>query len=201
MELERALMQIADIRRQIGVARDFRGFRAATTMATAGAAVGAGAWQSWRLPDAVERPREFVLLWMCVAVGCMGASGLEMWRRYRNAQLPSQRELTRGVVGQFLPFLAAGGLLAAVICGYAGEAMWMLPGLWQMIFGLGLCSLRRWLPGAIGVVGAFYILCGLINLSGGAARFSPWGMGLPFAVGQAASAIILYWKLERSHAA
>ncbi|MGA2440298.1 MAG: hypothetical protein ABSH08_05035 [Tepidisphaeraceae bacterium] len=201
MELQRALTQIDDIRRQMGLTRQFRGFRAATTLFTGAAALAAGLWQSWQLPDAANYPARFVCLWVGVAAVCAGACGAEIVRRYRRCDSSSQRELTRSAVEQFLPFVLVGGLLTLVLCQHAVEADWMLPGLWQILFGLGLLSLRHLSPEPIRFVGAFYILCGLANLSGGAAHVSPWCMGVPFGAGQTASALILYWYLERRHAA
>jgi hypothetical protein len=201
MELQQALAQIADIRQQMSRSRQFRGFRAATTLVTALAAVGAGMWQVWRMPESATHPLTFVLLWVCVAAGCLGACTLEVIWRYRKADSLMQQELTPQAVEQFLPFVFVGGLLTWVLCEYASEAMWMLPGLWQILFGLGLFATRRMFPLPIVFVGGFYILCGLANLNGNAAHFSVWSMAVPFAIGQTATAIILFWYLERSHAA
>jgi hypothetical protein len=197
MQLEHALTQIAEIRRQMALSRRFRGFRAATTLATAAAALAMAAWQSWRTPE----PAQFVLLWVAVAVACMGACAAEVIWRYFNSGSASQQELTRMAVAEFLPFVLVGGLLTVALWEFAGQTLWMLPGLWQILFGLGLYSLRGMFPASILFVAAFYVLCGLFNLSGGSAHFSPWSMGVPFGVGQAASALILYFHLERRHAA
>jgi hypothetical protein len=201
MELEHALTQIADIRRQMNHTRQFRGFRAASTLLTGAMATAAGLWQSWQMSDLVNHPARFVAIWVCVAVASVGVCSIEVFRRYRNSDSSSQRELTRITVEQFLPFVLIGGLLTLVLCENTVGQLWMLPGLWQILFGLGLFSLLRLSPGPILFVGAFYILCGLVNLSGSASHFSPWSMCVPFGIGQTASALILYLCLERSHAA
>jgi hypothetical protein len=200
MELQLALAQIADIRQQMSRSRQFRGFRAATTFATAAAALAAAIWQTRQNTDWAAHPNQFVLLWVCVAIACIGGCAVEIFRRYRNSDSSLQQELTPLAVEQFLPFILVGGLLTLVLCEYAAGAAWMLPGLWQILFGLGLLASRRMFPRPILFVGAFYVLCGLANLNGNAAHFSPWSMALPFGVGQAANAIILYCCLERRHA-
>jgi hypothetical protein len=100
-------------------------------------------------------------------------------------------------VEQFVPFVIVGGLLTWVLSAHAPASVWMLPGLWQLIFGLGLLSVRRIFPWPIVFVGAFYLLCGFVNLDGALPRFSPLSMALPFGVGQTANAFVLYWYLER----
>ena len=196
MELQHALSQIADIRQQMSRARQFRGFRSATTLMTALAAIGAGVWQA----NSPLEPTQFIALWVCVAIGCIGLCSTELLLRCHHCESQAQSELARQAVEQFLPFVLVGGLLTGIMWEFAPDTLWILPALWQILFGLGLYSLRRIVPLPIAIVGAFYILCGFLNLSA-STHFSPWSMSLPFGVGQMLSALILYWYLERSHAA
>src|ERR1700685_1116468 len=111
MELSHALVQIADIRHQISRTRHYRGFRAVTTLCTAAMAVVTAMWQAVEFPNASGHPIEFVLLWVSIAIGCIGITAIEIIRRYRNSDSPLQQELTPLAVEQFLPFLFVGGLL------------------------------------------------------------------------------------------
>jgi len=201
MELDYALSQIADIQQQMNRTRRFRGFRAATTFAMASAALAAALWQSREMPDAAIHPMRFVVLWICVAAVCIGASAVELIWRYRDADSLQTQQLTPLAVEHFFPFVVVGGLLTLVLCECAPESIWMLPGLWQILFGLGLIAVRRLFPTPIVAVGAFYILCGFANLGGIVGHFSALSMAFPFGVGQTANAIVLYWYLERRHAA
>jgi hypothetical protein len=201
MRLDYALNQIADIRRQMTLSRHFRGFRAASTLATALAAAGAGVWQASRIPDPASNPLSFVALWTSVATASVLVCGGEVFRQYRSSESSSQQELALMAAEQFLPFILVGGMLTFVLSQYEAQAIWMLPGLWQILFGLGLFSLRRLAPNPIYLVGAFYVLCGLLNLGGGFPHFSPWSMAIPFGMGQAVNALILYWYMERPHVA
>ena len=71
----------------------------------------------------------------------------------------------------------------------------MLPGLWQILTSLGVFASVRSLPRTVALAGAFYFLAGFAVLLLGSVShaLSPWTMGLPFAVGQALMAGILYF--------
>ena len=92
-----------------------------------------------------------------------------------------------------------GGLLTLVIAQRATDAVWMLPGLWALVFSLGVFASLRLLPRAVAMVGAWYIVCGILALvwGQGTAALSPWTMGLTFGGGQFLTAAILYLTLER----
>ena len=78
----------------------------------------------------------------------------------------------------------------------------MLPGLWQIVYSLGVFASCRLLPRATFWVAVFYLGTGLAALAAGPgdAALSPWTMGLPFATGQFLAAAVLYRTLERDHA-
>ena len=80
----------------------------------------------------------------------------------------------------------------------------MMPGLWMVLFALGVFASARLLPREVFGVAAFYLLAGILTLliSCDAARgwrLSPWLMGGTFGMGQMALAAILYYRLERRH--
>jgi hypothetical protein len=201
MELDNALDQIAQIHRLMARTHTFRGYRAATTMFTACVAVAAAAFQTWWLPNPGREPMAFVDLWVAVAITCLVVVGIEIFERYRRTSSPLQRQLTMQAVEQFLPVIIVGGLVTLVLSEEARQALWLLPGLWAIFFGLGILASRHLLPRAVVFVGAFYLLSGLTCLSAGhgAAAFWPWFVGIPFGVGQTAAAGILHWSLEREH--
>jgi hypothetical protein len=62
----------------------------------------------------------------------------------------------------------------------------MLPGLWQLIFSLGVFASCRFLPRQMFAVGVWYLAAGLTCLAIGSVTrtLSPWTMGIPFGVGQ-----------------
>jgi hypothetical protein len=199
MELDTALAQIADIRRQMSRTRMFHGYRAGTILLTGLGALGTGVWQGEAIPNAALHPFAAIRIWVTLAIGSILLVGLEIGRRYRRSGSSLERELTILAVEQFLPCVVAGGLVMVVLCDFAPSALWMLPGLWAIFFGLGMCASRRMLPGAIVYVGAFYLLCGLANLvqGPGGMMYFGWMMGLTFGVGQIATAVILHVEQTR----
>jgi len=201
MELEDALLQIAEIRQQIARTEVFRGYRSVPVVLSSLLAVlGALAQARW-----LDHPREqlslYLLLWVSVGVvsGLVAFSG--MWIRAARTDSPLVRLHTGLALEQFLPALAAGALVTFLIARYAVDVAWMLPGLWQIFLALGVFASCRLLPRATFLVGVFYLLSGASCLvfGQGALALSPWAMGVPFGIGQALAAGILYFTLERAH--
>ena len=98
-------------------------------------------------------------------------------------------------VEQFLPAGIAGVLLAVMLFKFAPEALWMLPGLWQLLVGLGVFASVRSLPRTVAFAGAWYFVTGFSTLlvASQSHALSPWTMGLPFVAGQLLMAAILHF--------
>ena len=73
-----------------------------------------------------------------------------------------------------------------------------IPGLWQVIFSLGVFSSCRFLPRPMIAAGAWYLLTGLTCLALADNRaLSPWTMGISYGVGQLlVAAILLFTRHE-----
>jgi uncharacterized membrane protein len=201
MELQTALDQISEIHRQMARTRIFRGYRAATCLTTGIIAFAASAYQAYAVPNPAAYPEAFVDLWVSVAITCLVIVSAEIVLWYRRSDSSLQRELTLLAIEQFLPCIVVGGLVTLVIHDFAESALWMLPGLWSIFFGLGTFASRRLLPWPVVFVGAFYLLAGLCALATArhGAMFSPWAMAIPFGLGQTALAAILHFTLERKN--
>jgi hypothetical protein len=200
MTLDDALDQISNIRSQMAATRVFRGYRCASTLFSAFVAAAAALIQRLWIPDAVHHVEEYLELWFSAGIVCLGVVAAGMVIRYRRSDSPLDRALAVTAIKQFLPCLIVGGLVTYVVADVAWHAMWMMPGLWAIFFGMGILASRPLLPAGTTVVGAFYLLCGLFSIdwAGSHEAFSPWAMALPFGLGQAMAAGILYWKLERN---
>jgi hypothetical protein len=153
------------------------------------------------LPEPIEDLAIYLSLWLGAACLSLLATGLEMVWHLRHFGTTLDREKTRLALEQFCPSLIAGGLLTVVLVRQAVDSAWMLPGLWCVLFSLGIFSSWRLLPRAVVGVGLFYFLAGLWCLAWaqGENALSPWAMGIPFGTGQLATAVMLYWALERRH--
>ncbi|MFO0907761.1 MAG: hypothetical protein U0794_05270 [Isosphaeraceae bacterium] len=199
MELQEALTQISEIRHQMARTEVFRGYRALPVAFTGVLAGLAALAQTLWLPDPAQHVAGYLSLWIGTAVIGALAAGAEMVLRTRGPSTELRREITWLAVEQFLPCLATGALLTLVLVRSAPESLWMLPGLWQILFGLGVFASCRLLPRATFGVAVFYLLAGLTTLTFARDElsFSPWAMGVPFGAGQFFAAVVLYRTLER----
>lgn len=199
MQLDEALRQISDIRRQMARNEVFRGYRSMTVALSGLAGLAAAVVQPhWVVSPELQLGR-YLALWLAVAAVCLGVAGVEVgWRAWR-AGSGLAREHTLLAAEQFLPCVVVGGLLTLCIYQAAPQVSWMLPGLWSFLFGLGILASYRLLPRQVFWVGSFYMLsgCGCLLWGRGEHALSPWLMGVSFGGGQLLGAAVLYWNLER----
>lgn len=202
MELHEALSHIAEIRAKVAATQQFRGYRAVPIAASGALALLAATVQQALVPNPSADLNSYLALWLTAAVLGAAAAGVRIACRDWFDGHTLTRDLTRLAVGQFAPCLVAGALVTLAVARHAPEAGWMLPGLWQILFALGVFASCRLLPRATAWVGVFYLVTGTLNLAvfQGERAFAAWAMGLPFGVGQLATAGILYWNLERTDA-
>lgn len=200
MELRQALDQITEIREQMARSSVFQGYRAVPVGVTGLLAFAGGVAQSVLIPDPAADATTWLGLWIGVAILCVVVTGAEMLVRYLRSSTALARARTRIALGQFVPPLAVGALLTLVLHRLAPDALWILPGLWSLLFALGIFASRPVLPRALGGVALYYFVAGLaaLYLARGEHAFSPWAMALPFGVGQLMTAWHLYWTLERN---
>ncbi len=186
MDLDKALADISEIRSQMARGTEFRGYGPATLAATGGLALLAAAGQALWLRDPAGSVGRYIALWGLTAAISVTLIGLDMILRSRRIHSGLAQEMIWSAVEQFLPAGVAGGLLTAVLWQYAPESLWMLPGLWQIVFSLGVFACCRFLPRAMFAVGIWYLIAGLacLVLAQDERAFSPWAMGVPYGVGQ-----------------
>ena len=101
-------------------------------------------------------------------------------------------------LGSFiLPSAIAGALLTITLVRWVPHALWMVPGMWQITFSLGVFSSCRFLPRPMIAAGAWYLLTGLACIALADARaLSPWAMGIPYGAGQLLVAAILFFTAK-----
>jgi len=200
MELRDAVEQIAEIRQQLAQSATFRGYRPATTAFTGVVAIAAAAVQSVVLPDANTDPLFYIDIWVVAAVVCIVVVGAELVHWARRSPSMMRSEMTMSAVQQFAPCIVAGGLMTLAIAWYQGQAIWMLAGLWPILFGIGMFASARMVGRGLNFVGAFYLLAGLLILTRGPGfAMRPWYMGLTFGIGQLFAAIVLFLKRKESN--
>jgi len=191
-DLHKALDDISSIRRQMAHSTQFRGYGPATLAATGVIAFLAASSQSIWLPDPANHVSAYLSLWISAAVLSTALTGVQMYTRTHRIHSSLSNEMLGMAVEQFLPAIGAGLLITIALARFVPAVFWMLPGLWQVIFSLGIFSSCRFLPRPMIAAGAWYLLTGLVCIALGDSRsLAPWTMGLAYGAGQLLVAGIL----------
>jgi hypothetical protein len=200
-DLQKALADIDAIKGQVARATVFRGYGPATIALTGLLAALAAGLQALWLEKPAEQLTQYLAIWIGVALLCTALIGAETVTRSRRLHSNLADEMIYAAIEQLIPVGVAGILLTFVLMRFAPESAWMLPGLWQILFSLGIFASCRLLPKGLFAGGAWYLTTGLVCLAIGSrgASWSPWAMAIPFGVGQLMIAGILYRALGDSH--
>jgi hypothetical protein len=200
--LDKALADIRAIRSQMARGAEFRGYGPATVAATGLLAIFAAWVQGTWLPDPAAEGFNYIALWVATAAISVTLVGIEMVARSRRIHSGLADAMIHAATEQFIPAGVAGALLPVVLFRFAPENLWMLPGLWQIIFSLGYLASCRSLPRPMYAVGVWYLVAGLsgLALASGARALSPWAMAVPFGVGQLLMAAILHLSVGNNDA-
>ena len=193
-DLNRALTDISLIREQLIRDTEFRGYGPVALAATGILALIVAAAQALWLKEPAAHVHLYVGLWVATAAVSLIVIGSETIQRSRRAHGDLAVPMLQSAVLQFLPAIVAGGLLTVALLRVQPAILWMLPGLWQIVFSLGVFASCRFLPRPMFLVGLWYLACGLgcLMLVPIEQRFSPWVMGIPFGIGQLMVAKFLY---------
>ncbi|HEY4261448.1 MAG TPA: hypothetical protein VGM98_14870 [Schlesneria sp.] len=191
--LQEALQDISAIRHQMARAEQFRGYRAVPVCMSGLFAVVGGLLQAAWISDPQVEIKQYLFVWLSVAAASQVVCLASIWRRYRMSKGLLHQETTHLALGQFYPCLVAGALLTFVIVKSVPQAVGMLPGLWAVLFSLGLFASLRLLPRPMVGVACYYLVGGLyvVSLENSPSALGPWTMPLLFGVGQLLTAAIL----------
>lgn len=194
-DLHKALADIGNIRLRLAAGTMFRGFGPPVIAATGVLALATAAVQSMlgQTGDAIM----FVAVWAAVAIFSAALIGFEMIARTRRHHGGLADAMLFSAVEHFLPVGAAGVVICAILLRFAPDEVWLLPGLWQLLIGVGLFVALRFLPRSISIAGAWYFLAGatVLIISSQDRSLSPWAMGVPFGIGQLLMAGLLHFAL------
>lgn len=191
MEVRNALAQLDRIHDHLTRAEVYRGFRVPAVAVVGALGLLAAAAQPW-----VDV--SFVWYWSAVgAVGVLTGFGAAV-RSYLFREDEFERRRTRRVMGQFLPCVLAGALLTVAL-GRTDAFVPLLPGVWAVVFGLGVVAVRPHLPPAVALVGVGYVLAGALLVAWRPEAPSGWSVGGVFGVGHLVTALVLWFAKETSH--
>lgn len=196
LELQEALERLSVIHDQVAKSEIYRGYRSWSIGASGLFCLAAAALQ----PDAlIETPIGFLTYWAATGLFCGLVAASEIVVNYFARGDAHHRRTTRRVVGQLIPALVAGAAVSLALVMNDTSLVALLPGIWALVFSLGIFASRPYLPRATGYLGLGYLIVGtwlLLQARVGSLP-SPWHIGLPFGIGQLLSALVLYWNLER----
>jgi hypothetical protein len=201
-DLDKALADITAIRSQMARGAEFRGYGPATVAAMGVLAILAAGIQALWLPNPATDVFNYLALWWATAAISVLLIGIEMVARTRRIHSGLADEMIHAASEQFVPAGVAGVLLTFVLYRFAPQSLWMLPGLWQIVFSLGIFASCRSLPRPMFAAGVWYLATGLASLAfaNGVHAFSPYAMAVPFGVGQIFIALVLYCSIGESDA-
>ena len=197
-ELRRALDDISAIRTQVARGTQFRGYGPLSVASTGILALAVAAVQSRWLRASAHDLKLFLDVWVATATVAVSVSALETIFRVRRVHEGLAKEMIQSAAEQFIPCVVVGLLLTVVLMRIAPQDSWMLPGLWAVVFSLGIFASCRFLPRQMFGVGAWYLAAGLVCLltASGNHALSPWAMGITFGVGQLLVAAVLRYGFE-----
>lgn len=197
LPLRDALDQIQAIQRQLAATDELRNLSWRPVLLSAGLGLAAAVLQQVWLAAPADEPARYLLLWLLVAMGGGGVAIAEVLARTAATGTRLSEANAWLAARQFLPALAVGGVLTLFVLLRQPQWVWLLPGMWQLCFGLANLAALQLLPRGGALVGLWFLASGTLCLFAGPSALSPWAMGLPFAFGQALLAGLLWWHHER----
>lgn len=203
MELKHVAGEVAALRAQVSSFTTFRGYRSHTVGLTGFLGIAAAMVQADYLDQPAEQLGRYINFWVGVALVNLFIIGAEFWYQWTQAPTALGHRLTVLAIQKLVPSFAAGAVITATLLLQAPESGWMLPGLWSILFGLGVYSSAALLPRPVRWVGAYYLMSGslCLMLGKGFLAFSPWLMAGTFGFGQILGAVILHRTVEKDRAA
>ncbi|MGC1458837.1 MAG: hypothetical protein WA825_11210 [Steroidobacteraceae bacterium] len=192
-DLYKALAQIQAIRGQVARGSEFRGYGPETVAATGLLAMLAALLQAVVVKNPAGNMPGYLALWISTAALAVLVTSLQTVTRTRRVHSGLARQMIFAAAESFLPALAAGMLVTLVLMRNSSQPLWMLPGLWQIFYGLGIFASCRFLPRQMFAVGLWFLATGALCLANGmgAHALSAWEMGFPFGIGQLLIAAVL----------
>lgn len=135
-----------------------------------------------------------LIAWVLLAGLSVGMIGTEAILRARKLHLTMADRLLTLTLQRFLPAAAAGAVVGVVVLLRIPEHARLLPGLWQLLIGVGVFAVLGNLPRQMVWAALFYFAAGATSLvlSADPDIASRWLMGLPFGTGQLLVAGILH---------
>jgi|SRR5579872_559865 len=163
-ELERALLDIAEVRDRLAMTQRFRGYSGVAAVVSGVFALIAGAvqWALIAVPTTPHEDRLYFVLWMvcCAAAAMVNYGSIAHW--FVSDASARDRWQTRTVGLAILPALVLGAALSFALLN-AGRVD-VLPGIWYGCYAVGLFASRTMVPRGVVAVATLFLLIGIALL-------------------------------------
>ena len=194
-DVDSALQDIARLREQLAASSRFQGLAPGIVALSGCFALALGGWQHLLGEDDL-------VVWMMLAAVCALMIGTEAVARARKIHRSMAGRMLGTTLNRFLPVAAAAAILGSVVTIVAPEHSRLLPGMWQLLMGIGIFAVLSNLPRQMVIAAVFYFAAGTASLIMSAAEWPATVllMAIPFGIGQLLVAAILYLaSQEASH--
>ena len=199
MNLQDAIAQNGEIQTQLERTQTFRGYRSVAVGTTGLLATVGSVVQSLWLVNPANAVNKWLALWITIAAASVVIAGWELMQRVCNKDSPFQARASKSALKHFVPCLVGGVAVTWAIMTSAPQAAWVLPGIWSVLFSMGVFASLTILPRGGFAIALHFLLSGVVCLKFGYGdnAFAPWTMFITFGVGQLIAASVLYFALER----
>jgi hypothetical protein len=143
----------------------------------------------------------FIIYWVIIAVINLTICTLMILYQYFFKENQFERQKTLIIMIQFIPMIIAGGIATIFLSYNDGTSILLLPGIWAILFGMGIFNVRPYLTNLTIIAAIFYFISSIVlfYLKFYHVNLLSIGMGLTFGIGQLLSAFILYWSIEKNN--
>jgi len=157
-EIDSALDDIARIREQLAASSRFQGLAPSVVAITGVLALGLAAWQASVNDDDL-------VIWILLAAICAMLIGTEAVVRARTLHRAMADRMLSTTLNRFMPVAMAGAIVGIVVLFRAPEHSRLLPGIWQLLMGVGIFAVMSNLPRSMVYPAVFYFISGTASLS------------------------------------
>jgi hypothetical protein len=199
-DLERALLDIAEVRERLAMTQRFRGYSGVAAIASGCFAIAAGVLQALLVPvpHGGYDGRVYSSIWLVcgTAAAIVNYGSIAHW--FVSDASARDRWQTRTVGLAILPAIALGAAITMALLDRS--AFGYLPGVWYGCYGVGLFASRTMLPRGVLPIAALFLIAGIALLfAPSALALAWWVLPIGFGFGQIAIGVLVTRdRLERS---
>ena len=141
----------------------------------------------------------FVLYWISIAALNLTLCTLVILYQYFFKENFHEKQKTICIMIQFIPMVIAGAIITLFFIPNDKLTLPLLPGIWAIIFSLGIFNVRPHLTNLTLIPAFYYLLCSIMLfwLKFYNINLLSFGMGITFGFGQLISALTLYRSIEK----